>query len=84
MSGNWEWCNKHALSRDSGPVTKRLVGNLRKMPTKNPKTIGEALGTKGRRNPIESSSIKGKRGNREQKRRDKGRDGEKSKKETKN
>ena len=84
MSGNWEWCNKHALSRDSGPVTKRLVGNLRKMPTKNPKTIGEALGTKGRRNPIESSSIKGKRGNCEQKRRDKGRDGEKSKKETKN
>ena len=54
------------------------------MPTKNPKTIGEALGTKGRRNPIESSSIKGKRGNREQKRRDNGRDGEKSKKETKN
>ena len=53
------------------------------MPTKNPKTIGEALGTKGR-NPIESNSIKGKRGNREQKMRDKGRDGEKSKKETKN
>ena len=83
MSGNGEWCNKHALSRDSGPVTKRLVGNLRRMPTKNPKTIGEALGTKGR-NLIESSSIKGKRGNREQKRRDRGRDGEKSKKETKN
>ena len=71
------------MSRDSGPVTKRLVGNLRRMPTKNPKTIGEALGTKGR-NPIESNSIKGKRGNREQKMRDKGRDGEKSKKETKN
>ena len=53
------------------------------MPTKNPKTIGEALGTKGR-NPIKSSSIKGKKGNREQKRRDRGRVGEKSKKETKN
>ena len=83
MSGDGEWCSKHAVSKGSGLITKGLVGNLGRMPTKNPKMVGGALGTKGR-NHIESSSIKGKSGNCQQRRRDKGRDGEKSKKETKN
>ena len=77
MSGDGEWCSKHALSKGSGRATNELVGNPGEMPTKKPKTVGGALGTKGR-NPMSSSSIKRKRGNHEKGRNEKG---EKSKKE---
>ena len=59
MSGNGEWCDKHALSRGSGWATNRLVGNPGEMLTRNQKMVGTALGTKGR-NPMNSSNIKGR------------------------
>ena len=59
LFGNGEWCGKHTLSTGSGRTTNNLVGNPREIPAKNQKMVGIALGRKGR-NPMNSSSIKGK------------------------
>ena len=57
LSRDGEWSSKHTLSRGSGRATNRLVGRQSwRDAHKKPKTISEALRTKGR-NPIESSII---------------------------